>query len=112
MPWGAAAAIVEDFGISRITVHRHLKEYDSQIAQGECMDLSRRRKGRRGHRKGMEVPLMHCTSYRKWAAKAGVSLASLWRLCLEEKARKVKRWIKPVLSDQPKVDRVGFVLSH
>ncbi|CAM9830275.1 unnamed protein product, partial [Discosporangium mesarthrocarpum] len=26
--------------------------------------------------------------------------------------RKVNRWIKPVLSDQQKVDRVRFVLSH
>ncbi|CAN0336589.1 unnamed protein product, partial [Discosporangium mesarthrocarpum] len=116
MARGAAAAIAEDFGISRITVHDHLKEYDSQIAQSECMDLSRRRKGRRGHRTSIvnawEVPLIHRTSYRKWAAKAGISFASLWRLCQEEKERKVKRWIKPVLSDQQKVDRVGFILSH
>ncbi|CAM9846316.1 unnamed protein product [Discosporangium mesarthrocarpum] len=80
------------------------------------MDLSRRRKGRRGHRTSMvnawEVPSIHRTSYRKWAAKAGVSLPSMWRLCQEEKMRKVKRWIMPVLSDQQKVDRVDFVLSH
>ncbi|CAM9443789.1 unnamed protein product [Discosporangium mesarthrocarpum] len=80
------------------------------------MDLSRRRKGRRGHRTSMvnawEVPSIHRTSCRKSAAKAGVSLASLWRLCQEEKVRKVKRWIRPVLSDQQKVDSVGSVLSH
>ncbi|CAM9104243.1 unnamed protein product [Discosporangium mesarthrocarpum] len=79
------------------------------------MDLSRRRKGRCGHRTSIvntwEVPSIHRTSYRKWAAKAGVSLASLWRRC-QEKVRKVKQWIKPVLSDQQKVDRVGFVFSH
>ncbi|CAM9435752.1 unnamed protein product, partial [Discosporangium mesarthrocarpum] len=115
MPSGAAAA-AEDFGVSRNTVHRYLKEYDSQIAHGECMDLSRRRKGRCGHRtstfNAWEVPSIHRRSYRKWAAKAGVSLASLWRLCQEEKVRKVKRWIKPVLSDQQKVDGLGFVLRH
>ncbi|CAN0175408.1 unnamed protein product, partial [Discosporangium mesarthrocarpum] len=45
------------------------------------------------------------------AAKAEVALASLWRLCQKE-VWKVKRWIKPVFSDQQKVDRVGFILSH
>ncbi|CAM9542328.1 unnamed protein product [Discosporangium mesarthrocarpum] len=36
----------------------------------------------------------------------------MWRLCQEENVRKVKPCIKPLLSDQQKVDRVGFVHSH
>ncbi|CAM9256154.1 unnamed protein product, partial [Discosporangium mesarthrocarpum] len=59
-----------------------------------------------------EVPLIRRTSYRKWAVKSGIPLSSLWRLCKRVGARKHKRWVKPVLSDKQKRDRVGFVLSH
>ncbi|CAN0421637.1 unnamed protein product, partial [Discosporangium mesarthrocarpum] len=42
----------------------------------------------------------------------GIPLSSLWRLCKRVGARKHKRWVKPVLSDKQKHDRVGFALSH
>ncbi|CAM9616602.1 unnamed protein product, partial [Discosporangium mesarthrocarpum] len=48
----------------------------------------------------------------KWAVKSGIPLSSLWRLWKRVGARKHKRWVKPVLSDKQKRDRVGFVLSH
>ncbi|CAM9515919.1 unnamed protein product, partial [Choristocarpus tenellus] len=59
-----------------------------------------------------DVPLIHCASFRKLVVKAGVSLASLWDLCKHEKVKKDKQWIKPVLSDQQKVNRMGFIISH
>ncbi|CAM9997384.1 unnamed protein product, partial [Discosporangium mesarthrocarpum] len=59
-----------------------------------------------------EVPSIRCTPYRKWAVKSGIPLSSLWRLCKRVGARKHKRWVKPVLSDKQKRDRVGFALSH
>ncbi|CAN0256058.1 unnamed protein product, partial [Discosporangium mesarthrocarpum] len=57
-------------------------------------------------------PSITHTSYRKWAVKSGISLSSLWRLCKRVGARKHKRWVKPVLSDKHKRDRVGFALNH
>ncbi|CAN0258898.1 unnamed protein product, partial [Discosporangium mesarthrocarpum] len=102
-PRGTAVAIAEDFRISQITAHRHLKEHDSQIARGECMDLSRRCKRamcppcKYGQRLGGPIDTPHILPL-KWAAKDGVSLASLWRLCQGE-VREVERWIEPVLSD-------------
>ncbi|CAM9659096.1 unnamed protein product [Discosporangium mesarthrocarpum] len=59
-----------------------------------------------------DVPTVHCTSYREWAAKAGVPLSSLWRLCKCVGVWRHTRWVKPILTDKQRVDRVGFVLSH
>ncbi|CAN0350163.1 unnamed protein product, partial [Discosporangium mesarthrocarpum] len=59
-----------------------------------------------------EVPSISCTSYCKWAVKSGIPLSSLWRLCKRVGGRKHKRWVKPMLSDMHKHDRVGFALSH
>ncbi|CAN0426063.1 unnamed protein product [Discosporangium mesarthrocarpum] len=80
------------------------------------MDMSRGRQGRCGSPDAVtdqsEVPSTSRTSYRKWAVKSGIPLPSLWRLCKRVGARKHKRWVKPVLSDKQKRDRVGFALSH
>ncbi|CAM9133340.1 unnamed protein product, partial [Discosporangium mesarthrocarpum] len=46
------------------------------------------------------------------AVKFGIPLSSSWRLCKRVGGRKHKRWVKPVLSDKQKCDRVGFALSH
>ncbi|CAM9595781.1 unnamed protein product, partial [Discosporangium mesarthrocarpum] len=59
-----------------------------------------------------EVPSIRRTSYCKWAVKSGIPLSSLWRLCKRVGARKHRRWVKPVLPDKQKRDRVGFALSH
>ncbi|CAM9149665.1 unnamed protein product [Discosporangium mesarthrocarpum] len=79
------------------------------------MDMSRGRQGRCGRPNTVtdlwEVPSMSRTSYRKRVVKLGVPLSSLWRLC-KRGARKHKRWVKPVLSDKQKRDRVGFALSN
>ncbi|CAM9988721.1 unnamed protein product, partial [Discosporangium mesarthrocarpum] len=58
------------------------------------------------------MPLISRTSYRQWAIKSGIPLSSLWRLCKRVGARKHERWVKSVLSDKQKRDRVGFALSH
>ncbi|CAN0249587.1 unnamed protein product, partial [Discosporangium mesarthrocarpum] len=80
------------------------------------MDMSRGRDGCCGRPNAVtdpwEVPSITHTSYRKWAVKPGIPLSSLWRLCKRMGARKHKRWVKPVLSDKQKRDRVGFALSH
>ncbi|CAM9873330.1 unnamed protein product [Discosporangium mesarthrocarpum] len=70
------------------------------------MDMSRGRQGRCGRPNAVtnpwEGPSIRRTSYHKWAVKSGIPLSSL----------KDKRWVKPVLSDKQKRDRVGFALSH
>ncbi|CAM9556101.1 unnamed protein product, partial [Discosporangium mesarthrocarpum] len=58
------------------------------------------------------LPSISRTSYRKWAVKSGIPLSSSWRLYKRMGARKHKRWVKPVLSDKQKRDRVGFAMSH
>ncbi|CAM9358288.1 unnamed protein product [Discosporangium mesarthrocarpum] len=59
-----------------------------------------------------EVPSISHTSYRKWVVKSGIPFSSLWHLCKRVGVRKHKRWVKPMLSDKQKRDRVGFVLRH
>ncbi|CAM9325170.1 unnamed protein product, partial [Discosporangium mesarthrocarpum] len=59
-----------------------------------------------------EIPAVHRTSYRTRAAEAGVALSTLWDLCKHEEVQSVRRWIKPVLSEAHKLERVQFVLSH
>ncbi|CAN0480294.1 unnamed protein product [Discosporangium mesarthrocarpum] len=80
------------------------------------MDISRGRHRRCGRPNEVtnpwEVPSIRRTSYRKCAVKSGIPLSSLWRLCKRVGARKHKRWVKPVLSDKQKRDRVGFALGH
>ncbi|CAN0316917.1 unnamed protein product, partial [Discosporangium mesarthrocarpum] len=80
------------------------------------MDISRGRDGRCGRpyvvTDPLEVPSITRTSYRKWAVKSGFPLSSMWRLCKRVGAREHKRWVKTVLSDKQKRDRVGFALSH
>ncbi|CAM9846246.1 unnamed protein product [Discosporangium mesarthrocarpum] len=80
------------------------------------MDMSRVRDGRCGRPNAVtdpwEVPSVRGRSYRKWAVKSGIPLSSLWRLCKRVGARKHRRWVKPVLWDKQKRDRVGFALSH
>ncbi|CAN0308301.1 unnamed protein product, partial [Discosporangium mesarthrocarpum] len=100
LPYGSGKDIAQECGISRTTIFRHLKTYDLQKADGQSMDMSRGRQGRCGR------------PNRKWAVKSGTPLSSLWRLCKRVGARKHKRWVKPVLSDKQKRDRVGFALSH
>ncbi|CAN0475688.1 unnamed protein product, partial [Discosporangium mesarthrocarpum] len=116
LPYRSEKDIAQEFGISRTTVFRHLKAYDLQKADGEPMDMSRGRDGSCGRPNVVtdpwEVPSINRTSYRKWAVKSGIPLSSLWRLCKWVGARKHKRWVKPVLSDKQKRDRVGFALSH
>ncbi|CAN0487065.1 unnamed protein product, partial [Discosporangium mesarthrocarpum] len=116
LPYGSWKDIAQEFGISRTTVFRHLKAYDLQKADGQSMDMSRGRDGRCGRPYAVtdprEVPSISRTSYRKWAIKSGIPLSSLWRLCKRVGARKHKRWVKRVLSDKQKRDRVGFALSH
>ncbi|CAM9105579.1 unnamed protein product [Discosporangium mesarthrocarpum] len=46
------------------------------------------------------------------AVESGIPLSSLWRLCKRVGGRKHKRWVKPVMSDKQKFDRVGFASSH
>ncbi|CAM9296794.1 unnamed protein product, partial [Discosporangium mesarthrocarpum] len=112
LPYGSGKNIAREFGVSRMTVSRHLKAYDLQKAAGQSMDMSRGRQGRCGHRRRVidpwDVPTINRTSYRKRAIKSEVPLSSLWRLCKETGVRKHKRWIKPTLSDKQKHDRVGF----
>ncbi|CAM9532989.1 unnamed protein product, partial [Discosporangium mesarthrocarpum] len=116
LPYGSGEDIAREFGISRTTVFRHLKAHDLQKADGQSMDMSRGRKGRYGCPNAVvdpwEVPSISCTSYRKWAVKSGITLSSLWRLCKRVGARKHKRWVKSVLSNKQKHDRVSFALSH
>ncbi|CAM9653095.1 unnamed protein product [Choristocarpus tenellus] len=86
-----------NFRISHMTSFHLFKEYGSQIALGECMDLLQRCKERCGHRTSIldddvwDVPLVHPISFRKWAAKVGFSLSSLWDIWKREKVKKVKR---------------------
>ncbi|CAM9823488.1 unnamed protein product, partial [Choristocarpus tenellus] len=79
------------------------------------MDLVRYRKRQQGCCTSIlnvwDVPLVHHTSFYKWRPRLG-ALVSLWNLCKPEKEKRVKWWIKTVLSDQQKVSRVGFVMSH
>ncbi|CAN0380718.1 unnamed protein product, partial [Discosporangium mesarthrocarpum] len=114
--YGSGKDIAQEFGISRPTVFRHLKPYDLQKADGQSIDISRGRQGRCGRPNAVtdpwEVPSISRTLYRKWAVKSGIPLSSLGRLCKRVGARKHKRWVKPVLSDKQKRDRVGFALSH
>ncbi|CAM9819601.1 unnamed protein product, partial [Discosporangium mesarthrocarpum] len=102
--------IAQEFRISQTTVSHHLKVYDLQKVDGQSMDMSRGRDGRCGRPHAVtdpwEVPSISRTSYRKWAVKPGTPLSSLWRLCKRVGARKHKRWVKPVLSDKQKRDRV------
>ncbi|CAM9573980.1 unnamed protein product [Discosporangium mesarthrocarpum] len=116
LPYGSGEDIVRECGVSRTTVFRHLKAYDLQKADGQSMDMSRGRQGRFGRPNAVtdprEVPSISRTSYRKRAVKSGIPLSSLWRLCKRVGARKHKRWVKPVLSEEQKRDRVGFALSH
>ncbi|CAN0066636.1 unnamed protein product, partial [Discosporangium mesarthrocarpum] len=111
LPYGSGEDIAQEFGISRTTVFRHLKAYDLQKPDGQSMDISRGRQGRCGRPNAVtdpwEVPSISRTSYPKWAVKSGIPLSSLWCLC-----KRHKRWVKPVLSDKQKRDRVGFALSH
>ncbi|CAM9777576.1 unnamed protein product [Discosporangium mesarthrocarpum] len=78
--------------------------------------MSRGRKGRCGRPLALidpwEVPTVHRTSYRKWAAKVEVSLSSLWLLCESVGVRRHTRCVMPTLTDKQRVDRVGFVLSY
>ncbi|CAN0486363.1 unnamed protein product, partial [Discosporangium mesarthrocarpum] len=108
LPYGWGKDIAQEFGISRTTVFRHLKAYDLQKVGGKSMDMSRGREGRCGRPNAVtvpwEVPSISRTSYRKWAAKSGIPLSSLWRLCKRVGARKHKWWVKPVLLDKQKRD--------
>ncbi|CAM9683337.1 unnamed protein product [Discosporangium mesarthrocarpum] len=56
-----------------------------------------------------EVPIVHCTSYCKEAAKAGLQ----WCLCnrVGERRHKKKK-SRPALTDKQRVGWVAFVLSH
>ncbi|CAM9305676.1 unnamed protein product, partial [Discosporangium mesarthrocarpum] len=109
-------AIAVEFGVPGTTVHRHLNTYQLQKAGGQQLDVPQQRKGRRGHPPALidpwEVPTVHRTSYRKWGAKAGVPLSSLWRLSKQVGVRRQTKWVKLTLTDKQRVDRVGFVLSH
>ncbi|CAM9427270.1 unnamed protein product, partial [Discosporangium mesarthrocarpum] len=115
LPYGSGKDIAQEFGISRTTIFRHLMAYDLQKTDGQSMDMSRRRDGRCGLPNTVtdpwEVSSIRRTSYR-WVVKSGIPLSSLWRLCKRVGGRKHKRWVKPVLSDKQKRDRVGFALSH
>ncbi|CAM9383771.1 unnamed protein product [Discosporangium mesarthrocarpum] len=116
VPPGARKAIAAEFGVSGATVHRHLKTHGLQKAGGQQLEVSRERKGHVGRPSRLfdpwEVPITHRTSYRKWAAKVGVPLSSLWRLCKRVGVRRHTRWVKPTLIDKQRVDWVGFLLSH
>ncbi|CAN0452327.1 unnamed protein product, partial [Discosporangium mesarthrocarpum] len=116
LPYGSGKDIALEFGISRTTVFRHLKANDLQKADGQSIDMSRGRQGCCGRPNAVtdpwEVHSISRTWYRKWAVKSGILLSSLWRLCKRVGARKHKRWVKSVLSDKQKRDRVGFALSH
>ncbi|CAN0413829.1 unnamed protein product [Discosporangium mesarthrocarpum] len=116
LPYGSEKDIAQEFGISRTTVFRHLKAYKIQKADRQSTDMSRGRQGHCGRPNAVtdpwEVPSIRRTSYRKWAVKSGIPLSSLWRLCKRVGARKHKRWVKPVLSDKQKRDRVGFAPSY
>ncbi|CAN0503586.1 unnamed protein product, partial [Discosporangium mesarthrocarpum] len=120
LPYGSGKDIAQESGISRTTVFRHLKAYDLQKADGQSIDMSRGRDRCCGRPNAVtdavtdpwEVPSISRTSYSKWAVKSGIPLSSLWRLCKRVGARKHKRWVKAVLSDKQKRDRVGFALSH
>ncbi|CAN0489706.1 unnamed protein product, partial [Discosporangium mesarthrocarpum] len=80
------------------------------------LGVSRRRKGRYGRPSALidprKVPTVHRMSYRKWAAKAGVPLSSLWRLWKPVGMRRDTMWAKPTLTDKQRLERVQFVLSH
>ncbi|CAN0474166.1 unnamed protein product [Discosporangium mesarthrocarpum] len=116
LPCGSGKDIAQEFGISRTTVFRHLKAYDLQKEDGQSMDISRGQQGRCGRpdavTESWEGPSIRGTSYPKWAVKSGIPLSSLWRLCKQVGARKHKRWVKAVLSDKQKRDRLGFTLNH
>ncbi|CAM9934059.1 unnamed protein product, partial [Discosporangium mesarthrocarpum] len=104
LPYGSGKDIAQEFGISRTTFFRHLKAYHLQKADGQYMDMSRGCDGRCGRPNAVTDP---------WeAVKSGTPLSSLWRLCKRVGARKHKRWVKLVLSDKQKRDRVGFALRH
>ncbi|CAM9715231.1 unnamed protein product [Discosporangium mesarthrocarpum] len=115
LPYGSGRDIAQEFGISRTTVFCHFKAFDLQKPDGHSMDISRGRDRRCGRPNAVtdpwEVPSISPASYRKWAVKSGIPLSSLWRLCKRVETRKHKRWVKPVLSDKQKRDRVGFALS-
>ncbi|CAM9285792.1 unnamed protein product, partial [Discosporangium mesarthrocarpum] len=104
LPYGTGKDIAQEFGISRTTVFRHLKAYDFQKADGQPTDLYQGCQRRCGRPNAVtdpwEVPSISRTSYRKWAVKSGIPLSSLWCLCKRVRARKHKRWVKPVLSEK------------
>ncbi|CAM9950346.1 unnamed protein product [Discosporangium mesarthrocarpum] len=116
LPHGSGEDIAQEFGFSRTTVFSHLKAYDLQKADRQSTDMYREQQGRHGRPNAVtdpwEVPSIRRTSYHKWAVKSGIHLSSLWRLCKPVGARKHKRWVKPVLSDKQKPDRVGSALRH
>ncbi|CAN0513543.1 unnamed protein product [Discosporangium mesarthrocarpum] len=112
LPYGSEKDIAQEIGISRRTVFRRLKAYDLHKADGRYMDMSPGCQGRCGRPNAVtdpwEVPSISHTSYRKWAVKSGIPFSSLWHLCKRVGVRKHKRWVKPMLSDKQKRDRVGL----
>ncbi|CAN0241941.1 unnamed protein product, partial [Discosporangium mesarthrocarpum] len=106
-----------EFRVSRKTVYRRLKAYDLQKADGQSMDMSRGCQGRCGRPNSVTDPCGRCpqSAARRTTngrSIGGIPLSSLWRLFKRVGARKHKRWVKPVLSDEQKRNRVGFALSH
>lgn len=120
---GAVKEVAASFNVSPRTVSRIWAKYRSDRAAGKiCADVSSRKKGSSGRKKIdyasnfaliKDVPFNKRGTFRSLSHAIGVPKSTLQRRLKTDKAiRRVSSSIKPFLTEDNKVARVRFCLSH
>lgn len=121
LPRGALKEVMEEYGIGKTTASKLAKEARGMLDSiAPRMETRARRKGKASKppsitganlARVLAVPVAKRTNYRRWAAAAGVYYTTLYRWAKKVKARRTRRYIKPLLTDRHKLARVQFAYS-
>ena len=121
LPRGALKAVASEFGIVERTATNLAKEARSMLNSGNArLDLSSKRKGKASRPaiitggtldRVLAVPVVERTSYRRWAEVAGVAPTTLKSWAKKVEVGRMRRHIKPLLTDRHKLARLEFAYS-
>jgi hypothetical protein len=112
--------VAQQHDVSPSTCARIHKETQAALAGGAAkLSYAAQRQGRVGKaaitgallEAVLGVPVSKRYTYRAWAQAAGVNFMTLYRWAKRSKATRMARRIKPMLTDNHKLDRVAFTLS-
>lgn len=122
IPKGITSQAAEQFGVSARSVQRiwsYGKGQQNEIAV--VQSLKKRRKGRSGRKRVDEeavkealraVPFSQRRTLRGCSAATGFAVTTLWKVLQRGAIRRMSNSLKPVLTEENKIARVKWALSH